>query len=207
MPTRSPVFEKTYHTYLSQVGGIDLKRISKIVDVKSAEKGVLIRYFDKEYHVSKDGVVDVLDHTPPFDICVVLLKYLLLCPDKISLTKGWIPFREIKSATPGIGFFSHDVQHAVTAHYSGRLTDFKKAALALGGCSPMSPFDYDLSVQFVALPRIPILLLFNDADAEFEASCLVLFESCAKGFLDPECLAMVGAKLARELIAKSRYSQ
>ncbi len=71
----------------------------------------------------------------------------------------------------------------------------------------MSPFDYDLSVQFVALPRIPILLLFNDADVEFGASCLVLFESCAKAFLDPECLAMVGAKLARELIAKSRYSR
>ncbi len=133
LPTRSPVFEKTYHTYLSQVEGIDLKRNLKILDVKSAEKGVLIPYFDKEYHVSKDGVVDILDHTPPFDICVVLFKYLLLCPDKISLTKGWVPFREIKSATPGIGFFSHDVQHAVKAHYSGRLTDFKKAALALGG--------------------------------------------------------------------------
>jgi hypothetical protein len=50
-------------------------------------------------------------------------------------------------------------------------------------------------MQFNALPKIPVLLLFNDADEEFPAQCAVLFERRAENFLDMECLAMVGMLL------------
>jgi hypothetical protein len=49
------------------------------------------------------------------------------------------------------------------------------------------------------LPRVPLLLLFNDADDEFPAACSVLFERRAAGYLDMECLAMLGMQLARRL--------
>jgi hypothetical protein len=39
------------------------------------------------------------------------------------------------------------------------------------------------------------LLLFNDADKEFAAQCMVLFERGADKYLDMECLAMVGMLL------------
>ena len=45
---------------------------------------------------------------------------------------------------------------------------------------------------YPALPKVPMLLLFNDKDDEFPAQCSVLFEKRAKKFLDMECLAMVG---------------
>ena len=44
-------------------------------------------------------------------------------------------------------------------------------------------------------PKMPVLLLFNDADREFPAQCAVLFERRAENFLDMECLAMVGMLL------------
>ena len=50
-------------------------------------------------------------------------------------------------------------------------------------------------MQFKALPKIPVLLLFNDADNEFAAQCMVLFERRAENYLDMECLAMVGMVL------------
>jgi len=50
-------------------------------------------------------------------------------------------------------------------------------------------------VQFPALPKIPVLMLFNDADEEFPARCRVLFERRAENYLDMECLAMVGMLL------------
>jgi hypothetical protein len=50
-------------------------------------------------------------------------------------------------------------------------------------------------MQFNALPEIPVLMLFNDADEEFPAQCAVLFERCAEKYLDIECLAMVGMLL------------
>jgi hypothetical protein len=41
-----------------------------------------------------------------------------------------------------------------------------------------------------ALPRISLLLLFNDGDEEFPAKCTVLFQRHAEYYLDPECLAI-----------------
>jgi hypothetical protein len=47
-------------------------------------------------------------------------------------------------------------------------------------------------MQFDALPRVPVMLLFNDADDEFPAKSSVIFERRAEHYLDSECLAMVG---------------
>ena len=58
---------------------------------------------------------------------------------------------------------------------------------------------YDISVKFQALPRIPLLLLFNDRDDEFPSNCSVLFKGNAGYFLDPECLAIPGGLLFRRL--------
>ena len=46
------------------------------------------------------------------------------------------------------------------------------------------------------LPKVPVLLLFNDADDEFPADCKVLFERRAEHYLDMECLAILGNILA-----------
>ena len=61
--------------------------------------------------------------------------------------------------------------------------------------TPAATFSYDLCMQFNALPKIPVLMLFNDADKEFPAQCAVLFERRAEKYLDMECLAMVGMLL------------
>jgi hypothetical protein len=53
-----------------------------------------------------------------------------------------------------------------------------------------------------ALPRISLLLLFNDGEEEFPAKCSVLFQRHAEYYLDPESLAMTSACLARELKIK-----
>jgi len=42
-------------------------------------------------------------------------------------------------------------------------------------------------------------MLYNDADDEFPPACSVLFERRAQRYLDPECLAMVGALLFTSL--------
>jgi hypothetical protein len=73
---------------------------------------------------------------------------------------------------------------------------------ALGG----RPWDTDVSCQlafqFRALPRVPVFLLFNDADEDFPAQCTLLFQRDAASYLDMECLAMVGATLAARLQGK-----
>jgi hypothetical protein len=46
-------------------------------------------------------------------------------------------------------------------------------------------------MEFDPLPQVPILLLFNDADEEFPAQCLLLFERRAEKYLDMESMAIL----------------
>ena len=59
-------------------------------------------------------------------------------------------------------------------------------------------------MQFAALPKVPLLLLFNDADDSFGAQCSVLFHRSADQYLDGECLAMLGRLLFTSLDKAAR---
>jgi hypothetical protein len=54
-------------------------------------------------------------------------------------------------------------------------------------------------MEFTALPKIKLLLLFNDSDDEFPASCSVLFQKQAEEYLDPESLIMIGIAFTNRL--------
>lgn len=57
-----------------------------------------------------------------------------------------------------------------------------------------------------SLPRIPVLLRFNDRDEDFPAQCAVLFPRSAETFLDLECMA-IGATLLAGMLPQSLQSR
>jgi len=124
------------------------------------------------------------------DICVILCKYILLCPQIPPKEKDWVSFRDLKDSGPLTSYFANDVERAIAVHFNGRLSDMKNAGRTLKGYSPDIEVSYDLSMQFDALPKVPVVMLFNDADDEFPAKCAVLFETRAENYLDSECLPL-----------------
>ena len=133
---------------------------------------------------------------PSLDISVIIFKYLLMCPDVYPQEKEWVSYRDFKDSGPLTTFFANDVERAIVSYFTGKLSDMEKASKSLGGYPSDIEVTYDLSVQFDALPQVPILLLFNDADDEFPAQCSVLFERRAEKYLDPESLSMIGRLLS-----------
>jgi hypothetical protein len=57
-------------------------------------------------------------------------------------------------------------------------------------------------MQVPALPRVPLFIVFYDADAEFPATCSVLFERRADVYLDMESLGVLGARFVDRLVRK-----
>jgi hypothetical protein len=98
--------------------------------------------------------------------------------------------------------FANTVTGPIAERFSGRLSELDSAGKKLGGYLPGDEFSYDLSLQFDALPKVPLLLLFNDRDEEFPAQCSVLFEKRTEKYLDMECLAMVGMLFGEYLSAQ-----
>jgi hypothetical protein len=192
---QSPVFEKTYQEYLEKVAKIDVRSIQEKLGVQLEGNVTIIPLFGRPTRVSARGIIDQSGQRPSFDICVIVCKYLLLCPASIPKETEWMAYRDFKDAGPLTAYFAHDVERSIAARFSGRLRELETAGRALGGCRPEMKFSNDLSMRFEALPRIPLLMLYNDADEEFPAQCSVLFERRAERYLDAECLAMVGRLL------------
>jgi hypothetical protein len=189
------IFEKTYTHYLTQLEGLDLASVGEKLGCDVENNRMIIPLFGRRHRVSGKGIVDPSGQQPPFDQCVILCKYLLLCPDDPPKDYEWVSYRGLKDSGPLTKYFANDVERAIVEYFKGRVKGLAEASRALGGYPPTIDASYDLSSQFDALPRVPLVLLYNDADEEFPAKCSVLFESRAEHYLDAECLAMVGRLL------------
>ncbi len=203
MSTKSHVFEKTYREYLNQIAGIDFEPLAEVIGVTVEEGKIKIPFFEKPYGVADKKITDPADKQPPFGVCVVLCKYLLLCPEAAMSEEGWSAYRDFKDAGPLTVFFANSVEKPLAEHFARRLNELETACQDLGGFAPDIELTYDLAVQFNALPRIPVLLLYNDADDEFPAHCSMLFRRGSDQFLDAESLAILGEIITRSLIKKS----
>ncbi|MDJ0986113.1 MAG: DUF3786 domain-containing protein [Desulfobacterales bacterium] len=199
MNEKSTVFEETYSNYLARIAKLDFAEISGQLGAEMAGEELVIPFFGKPYRISKQGLSDVSSNRPDFSACVVLFKYLLLCPNHDSIEDDWVTFKDFKDAAPFAGAFINYTETPLADHFAGDLARLEAAARKLNGQPPDAEFPYDLSVQFPALPKVPLLMLFNDADEEFGARCAVLFERRAETYLDMECLAMLGMQLFERL--------
>lgn len=85
------------------------------------------------------------------------------------------------------GIFRHEVESVLPAE-NGISVHWLDAALHA-----------DAGRFKAALPRIPILFLFNDADEQFPARASILYERRAAHFLDAECRVMVDWHLLEHL--------
>lgn len=204
MAEKSEVFGQTYEAYLSQIAKLDLNSIADTLGIEVDGDDVIIPFFGKPYRVSTRAITGPSGKQPHLSICVILCKYLLMCPLIEPLGGNWMAFKDFKDAAPLIQAFSNTVTRPIAETFSGRVSELEASGKKMGGYTPDEEFSYDLCIQFDALPKVPLLLLFNDQDDEFPAQCGVLFEKRTEKFIDMECLAMVGVLFFEYLKMGSR---
>jgi hypothetical protein len=195
METNATIFEQTYRRYLRRMGDVSFESAAKRLGAEVRGNGLVIPFFSEKQSVSPDGIADLSGKRPDYDVCVILSRHVLMAPAHTPGRHAWASFRDFKDAAPLTGYFANEAEGAVASFFSGRLPDLKKAADSLGAYPPDLDADYDLAVCVRALPKVPMALLFNDADDEFGAACAILFDSGAPTYLDAECLAMLGRRL------------
>lgn len=201
MTNPSEIFEHHYQDYLKQLAEVDFTSVNTILGLDQDGDRLTIPFFNSTYSLSPRGIYDHDNNRPDYMTCVILSKYVLLCPSpQPEPDPDWSSFRDLKKTShfTNVQYFNSDTERVIDRHFSGQLAALTKASRALKGCF-QTDMPYDLSVRFDALPRLALLLLFNDVDDEFPARCKVLFQRQAEQYLDPESIAMTGSLLARQL--------
>jgi len=197
---QAPVFEETYQRYLGRLRAIDIFARAELLGIGRDEGFLRIPLYGREYHVSYDGISDPTGAEATAAVRVVLCRYLLTCPDELPpLSERLVTYREFKDAGPLVSYFTTNTNKIIETTFAGRMPLLLQRAGSLGGERLVSD-THDLSLRFVALPRIPVLLNFNDRDDLFAASASVLYRASAEVFLDMESLAITGTLLAGRLI-------
>jgi hypothetical protein len=194
MGTPNTIFDQNYDGYLQKVRNIDFSNIEPIlkISVNAETRTAEIPFFNTTYRVSPFGVVDGHGKRPDYGLCVILLKHLLDCPQWVPAAKDWVTWRDFADTgqTQDNGLSEYAVA-AIARRYAGYLKRLRAAIGVLGGTPPDADYPYDVSAVIPALPRLPILFLFNDADEQFPAHASILYERRADYFLDAECRVMV----------------
>ena len=202
MANTNPVFEEHYDRYLHRLNHVDLSLCATVlgITVDEERKTAQIPFFRTLYRVSRFGVMDDRGKRPDYGTCVVLLKYLLMCPKRVPPDRDWVSPRDFSDAgqAQNAGLSAYTSQ-AISKRYSGGLVGLKAAVGALGGMAPEVEYPYDISAVFAALPKLPLLFLFNDADEAFPAQATILFQRRAEHILDAECRIMVEWFLLEQL--------
>lgn len=199
MSEKTAVFETTYQKYLDRLAAIDLLSRADRLNADVAVDSLVIPLYGTPYTVSRDGVRDAGGVQANFAISVVLCCYILQCPETVPPAGDWMTYREFRNAGPLVGYFTANTQKIIETAFAGSTGRLVAACQRLGGKAFEDGSSYDVSLTFDFLPRIPILLRFNDKDSEFPAQCAILFPQSAETFLDMECMAIGGTLLAGTL--------
>jgi hypothetical protein len=123
-----------------------------------------------------------------------------MCPEILPPGRQWVNFRDLKDSGPLTVYFRDNAEKVIVDRFSGNTEILKSCMTSLNGYVPDLDVTYDLVMAVDALPKIPLVLLFNDADDTFPAECSILFEQTVESYLDAECIAMLGAQLSVHLI-------
>jgi hypothetical protein len=193
-------YEEVYNGLAARLGQADFRHAMLELGARDAGEEVAIDAFGRTCLVGPEGVR--ARDGGPLDFTVrIVLAYYVLHAGRGPVDGQWASYRDFRDGAFFHAAFSQIVENKIARDFSGRPADLKAAAAELGGEPLEAGLGGDLCIQFPALPKIPLALVFYDEDEDFPASARVLFDANAPLFLDMECLAVLGLILADQLAA------
>jgi hypothetical protein len=143
-----------------------------------------------------------LEDGPPLPphIAALLVHYLGKASD-LRPSGRWISFAELPDGSVYVQAFHGYTADALVRRFGADPEPLAEAAVRL--CGQPLPGLADRAWRFEALPKVPVALLWWDADDEFPARADLLFDSTASHHLPTDGCAVLGSWLTQALIRSS----
>ncbi len=193
-------FDEKYAACMVEIGNQDISEKVDILGADLKDNALTFAFFNHQIAFSKDGFTPVDGATLTVAVKLALCRYLSMCPDKmVKSSNRLITFRELSDSGPLFSSFTANTNKIIESAFAGKLELLRSRCLQLGGTDTEMP-SFDLSMQFMALPRIPITFNFNDRDDLMPATANFLYQDNADRYLDIECLMITCTYLTGQLI-------
>ena len=177
--------------FLTKMHQLNMDELSDVLGVQKGSQGYRFHFFNHPILYDGNDFFDLSGSELTPAIKTVFCQYLIHGPIQKKENSGkLVTFREFSGAGPLFSQFVANTGKIIEQTFSSRLTVLEKKCKQLFSM-PLNTSGYDLSVRFKALPKIPIILQFSDADDMFSAKSVVLFHDDAIQYLDLKSLGKI----------------
>lgn len=196
---RPEAYERVYRELLPRLAAADLAAAARDLGLETAGGRAVVPCLGRRLEVGPQGVAEEggpapLNHR-------IVAAYYLLHGGRGENAGRFVPYRELPGGQDFARSLSGLVEDRLARSFSGRQAELEAAARSLGGRPAPEAASGDAVFRFQALPGVPLVIGFYDADPEFPAEAKLLYDLTAPNFLDLECLAVLGLLLVQELEA------
>lgn len=194
------VYEKVFQELLPRLASADIAGAARDLGLAMQDGAAVVPCFGRDFLVGKRGVTLADGQQAPLNHRIVM-AYYIMHGGRGENAGRFAPYRELPGGQDFARALSQIVESRAAAFFGGKLDKLKAAALALGAAPGEEYAPGDASFVVDALPKLPLLMSFYDADEDFPAEVKVFYDITAPNFLDLECLAVLGLLLVQELEA------
>jgi len=156
--------------------------------------GFCLQVFKDELRYPPDALAD------PWD---AILLYNYIASQGQEPVKGqWIAYNSLPNSVSKAKTLAR-LEQKLADHFSGKAAQLKERVMKLGGdMVSVGGEDADIQAAFLPLPRVPLLLLFWDAEPEegFAPQARFLFDASVTTYLDLEAMLFLVEHLMERLM-------
>ncbi len=165
-----------------------------------ADSTFTVPFFGEDHLVNYPaGEVVRADGGPVGGMVEIIILHYLVGADGTAVAERWVSYRDLPGARYHEPAFVAEVEGPLSHGLAGRLDSLRD--WARHGARPLD-LPGDVAAAWEVLPRVPLLLIFNEADEEFGASARVLFDISAPGYLPTEDLSVLAEIAVERLLAQ-----
>jgi hypothetical protein len=196
-------YDSIYLGLISKLSCLDFQESAVRLGLEYVDGGVRAYFLKREYQITTDGV-EPLDGQPVNVNNRSVLLYYVLSKGQGEPENSYIPFESIPRIIGGLHAQSRLMNAPLERYFGSDYVRFSEAARKLGGFEEESQVGKHLW-RFDVLPKIPLKLVFYDADDDFPAEIQIMLDKTATQFMEFECLAFMVGCFVRALIKTAQY--
>lgn len=196
-------YDSIYLGLITKLSECDFQESADRLGLEYVDGGIQVYFLKREYRITIDGV-EPLDGQPVNVNNRCVLLYYLLSKGQGDPENFYILFESIPRMIGGLNVQNRLMNTPLERYFGNGYVKFSEAAVKLGGIEEESQVGKHLW-KFNILPKIPLKIVFYEADDEFPANIQIMLDKTALQFLEFECLAFMVGCFVRALIKTAQY--
>ena len=191
-------YDSIYLGLITKLSECDFQESAERLGLEYVDGGIQVCFLKREYRITLDGV-ESLDGQPVNANNGSVLLYYLLSNGRGDPENSYVLFESIPRMISGLDFQNRMMSRPLERKFGNDYVKFSEAAVKVGGIEEESQMGKHLW-KFNVLPKIPLKIVFYEADDEFPTNIQIMLDKTALQFLEFECLAFMVGCFVRALI-------